>query len=93
MGNIPQLITPNGDGLNEAFIFEVLENNPSGFPDNELIIFNRWGDTVYTARPYQNNWAGNNQSGRKLPQGTYYYILKLDLNEGLIVKGDITVVR
>ncbi len=91
--NIPQLITPNGDGLNEQFIFEELEKNPKRFDDNELIIFNRWGNIVFTGKPYQNNWSGTNQAGQKLPEGTYYYVFKLDLNEGLIIKGDITVVR
>jgi len=90
---IPQLITPNGDGLNEQFIFEDLANNPNRFPDNELIIFNRWGNTIFRAKPYQNNWSGNNQAGTKLPDGTYYYVFRLDLNQGLIIKGDITIVR
>ncbi len=90
---IPQLITPNGDGLNEQFIFDELLQNPNRFPDNELIIFNRWGNIVFTAKPYQNNWAGTNQKGGKLPEGTYYYVFKLDLNEGLIIKRDITIVR
>ena len=90
---IPQLITPNGDGLNERFIFEDLENNPSIYSRNELLIFNRWGDVVFKAKPYQNDWSGHNKSGQTLPEGTYYYVFKLDLNEGQVIKGDITVVR
>lgn len=90
---IPQLITPNGDGLNEQFIFDELVQNPTLFPDNELIIFNRWGNVVFTEKPYQNNWGGENSTGGKLPEGTYYYVFRLDLNEGLIIKGDITIVR
>ena len=91
--NVPQLITPNGDGLNEQFIFEDLENNPTHFAGNEIVIFNRWGDVVFQAKPYQNNWSGQNNTGQSLPEGTYYYIFKLDLNEGRIIKGDITIVR
>jgi len=90
---IPRLITPNGDGLNERFIFEDLENNPTLFSGNEIVIFNRWGDVVFQAKPYQNDWSGQNNTGQRLPQGTYYYIFKLDLNEGKVIKGDITVVR
>lgn len=93
VSKIPQLITPNGDGLNEQFIFDELIENPNTYDRNELIIFNRWGDIVFEAKPYQNNWSGQNNFGKTLPQGTYYYVFKLDLNEGQIIKGDITIVR
>ncbi|MFK7983833.1 MAG: gliding motility-associated C-terminal domain-containing protein [Saprospiraceae bacterium] len=90
---IPRLITPNGDGLNEQFIFDDLANNPTLFEKNEIIIFNRWGDVVFQAKPYQNDWYGQNNTGGVLPQGTYYYMFKLDLNEGKVIKADITIVR
>ena len=90
---IMQLITPNGDGLNERFIFDDLENNPSLYNRNELLIFNRWGDVVFKAQPYKNDWSGHNNTGQTLPEGTYYYVFKLDLNEGQVIKGDITIIR
>lgn len=86
-------ITPNGDGLNEQFIFTKLQRNPEDFPDNELIIFNRWGDIIYEAKPYNNDWAGNNNGGTPVPEGTYYYILRLNVGEGDIIRGDVTVIR
>lgn len=90
---IPRLITPNGDGLNEQFIFEDLANNPTLYKRNEILIFNRWGNVVFQAKPYQNDWIGQTNTGQRLPEGTYYYVFKLDLNEGQVIKGDITVVR
>lgn len=91
---LPNAITPNGDGLNETLVFDILLNNPaSEFPDNELIIFNRWGDILYEARPYNNDWDGRNQEGELLPEATYYYILRLNIGEGEILRGDITVLR
>lgn len=86
-------ITPNGDGQNDFLTFEAIERDPDAFPDNELIIFNRWGDIVFQARPYTNNWEGTNASGLDLPQGTYYYILRLDISEGNILKGDVTIIK
>ncbi len=86
-------ITPNGDGINDRFVFEELLINPDQYPDNELIVFNRWGDIVYQARPYQNDWEGTNQNGQNLPEGTYYYILRLNISEGVIIRGDVTVIR
>jgi gliding motility-associated-like protein len=91
---LPNAITPNGDGLNETLVFDILLNNPPDeFPDNELIIFNRWGDIIYQARPYNNDWDGRNQEGELLPEATYYYILRLNIGEGKILRGDVTILR
>lgn len=95
-GEDPQVfnaITPNGDGLNETFIFDILLQRPDEFPDNELIIFNRWGDIIFEASPYNNDWDGRNADGSLVPEGTYYYILRLDIGEGKIERGDVTVIR
>ncbi|MDP4821882.1 MAG: gliding motility-associated C-terminal domain-containing protein, partial [Saprospiraceae bacterium] len=91
--SMPNGITPNGDGLNDAFVFDALLASPNAFPDNEMIIFNRWGDIVFEAKPYLNNWQGTNTAGEDLPTGTYYYILRLDLANGKIIRGDVTIVR
>lgn len=97
--NLPQqpvanAITPNGDGANDELRFELLENgDPSIFPDNEIIIFNRWGDIVYQAKPYNNDWKGINAAGKELPHGTYYYLLRLDISKGLIIQGDVTILK
>ncbi|MEL7162403.1 MAG: gliding motility-associated C-terminal domain-containing protein, partial [Bacteroidota bacterium] len=86
-------ITPNGDGLNETFEFQILSLRPNDFPENELIIFNRWGDILYEASPYNNDWDGTASDGSLIPEGTYYYILRLDIGQGDIIRGDVTVVR
>lgn len=91
---VPNTITPNGDGANDELIFDVLLYNPAEeFPDNELIIFNRWGNIIFEAKPYNNNWAGLGQNDQPVPEGTYYYILRLNISEGEILRGDITVIR
>ena len=91
--DFPNAITPNGDGLNDAFIFDLLSANLDKYPNNEMTIFNRWGDVVYNAAPYTNDWSGQNNQGNDLPEGTYYYVLILDVANGLILKGDITILR
>jgi gliding motility-associated-like protein len=73
--DVPNGFSPNGDGVNdilEIFAIQV-------FPDNELIIFNRWGSTVFTAKGYNNEWDGT-FNGEPLPDGTYFY--KLDPGDG-----------
>ncbi|MEO1623929.1 MAG: gliding motility-associated C-terminal domain-containing protein [Bacteroidota bacterium] len=93
LADIPNGITPNGDLTNDAFVIPYLLDNPSAFPQRQLTVFNRWGDIVFQAQPYQNNWRGTDQSGKDLPEGTYYFVLRLDLSEGLIYKGDISILR
>lgn len=91
---VANTITPNGDGTNDELRFEILDNaDPEFFPDNEIVIFNRWGDIVFKARPYNNDWRGQNGAGQELPHATYYYILRLDISRGLIIKGDITIIK
>ena len=71
--DIPNIFTPNGDGKNDALSFEGLLNYPSG---STLIVKNRWGKEVYFSSSYKNDW-----SPRDLPEGTYYYILKVPTEE------------
>ena len=90
----PNTITPNDDGINDVFFIDQIANKPAeDNPDNELIVFGRWGDVVYRAKPYNNDWNGTNQSGQDLPEGTYYYILRLNISEGDILRGNITIVK
>lgn len=82
------VFSPNGDGVNEFWVIDGLLR----FPDNEIQIFNRWGNLVYEAKPYLNDWDGRSKKGELLPPATYYYILKLhDLNES-VYSGHITLI-
>ncbi len=61
---IPNVITPNGDGVNDVFVVENLEYYING----SLKVFNRWGQQVYESLTYLNNWSPNELEG-----GTYFY--------------------
>ncbi len=63
----PNIITPNGDGYNDKFVIKGLESG--AYPNNKLVIFNRWGKKVYETINYNNDFDGNG-----LPDGVYYYI-------------------
>jgi large repetitive protein len=86
---VPNAITPNGDGKNDTWIID----NVDKYPKSELIVFNRWGDIMYRSKPYKNEWDGTNNAGQPLPEGTYYYVLRLDLNNSKVLRGDITILR
>lgn len=70
---VPNGITPNGDGKND--LFEI--KNPNCCEYISIEIYNRWGNMIFNDLNYQNNWDGVNQSGQKLPQGTYFVVIKL----------------
>ncbi len=84
---VPNLITPNGDGFNDALnLSEIMEG------DNcSLTILNRWGTEVFSSENYQNNWQGTNNGGAELPDGVYYIIL--DCNSEVRYKGAVTILR
>jgi len=94
--DIPQGFSPNHDGVNDVFVI----TKPYNYSIN-MEIYNRWGNLVYRAPDYKNDWDGRgNQPGRimgeELPDGTYYYVvLATDKNTGAVRKfaGFITLKR
>ena len=71
---MPNVITPNGDGNNEYFLTSVVNYND----DVHLQIFNRLGRLVWESTSYQNDWNGVNQKGKKLADGVYFYTITWD---------------
>ncbi|SDB47304.1 conserved repeat domain-containing protein/gliding motility-associated C-terminal domain-containing protein [Flavobacteriaceae bacterium MAR_2010_188] len=71
--------SPNGDGVNETFIIDCIEN----YPTSKLEVYNRWGNIVYETTGYKNDWSGTSNGravigkGEDLPVGTYYYVIDL----------------
>lgn len=86
-GNLPDIITPNGDGKNDVFYIKNITSKVNS--NNELVIFDRWGNTVFSEVSYQNDWAGNG-----LSPGTYFYVLKINTGgKQQLIKGYITLMR
>jgi gliding motility-associated-like protein len=91
---IPNVFTPNGDGVNDRFEIKVKDE-----PDvkdfrilylgNELVIYDRWGRKVYQ----KSNYASEDWNGDNLSDGTYYYILKCTGQFGDdIFRGSVTII-
>lgn len=89
--DISMVITPNGDGQND--FFAPVNDVAARFPGNEIFIFNRWGVLVFQGKPYANDWDGSNFAGQPLPQGTYYYLLRLGNSANTQMQGAITIRR
>ena len=90
---IPEGFSPNIDGINDVFVIRGIEN----YPNNKIEIYNRWGQKVFEATPYKNNWNGESQNGisvggDQLPIGTYFYLLDLGIGTP-IYKGTIYLTK
>lgn len=86
---IPNVFSPNGDGINDAFRIE-------NFRQEEffLVIFDRWGNEVYSSRNSSDTWDGNVRGG-EAPEGVYYFKLRVRDCQGFPTteNGTITLVR
>ena len=87
---IPDVITPNGDGINDFWHIRDLER----YPDNTIRIINRWGDEILNQTPYEQDWYST-WKGKDLPGATYYYVIHVKNEQGIeaVFNGPITVVR
>ncbi len=84
-------MSPNGDGINDAFTIKNIES----FPDNNLIIYNRWGNRIFQKENYANDngWDGT-FNNLNLPDGVYFYLLKVIVNGSeQFFSGPITLSR
>ncbi|PKV49898.1 gliding motility-associated-like protein [Aquimarina sp. MAR_2010_214] len=79
--------SPDGDGINEYWEIYNIEN----YPDNKVLIYNRWGDIVFEVEGYNNTSrvfrgiANRKRSlgGDKLPEGTYFFNIKIEGSHNL----------
>jgi gliding motility-associated-like protein len=92
--DVPNAFTPDGDGINDALVITGIEQ----YPENTLVIFNRWGNIVFEVENYKNDWTGTTNvatilGGEDLPTGTYYYLFDLKKEGTEPLKGFIYIQR
>lgn len=66
---IPNVFTPNGDGINDLFTFD----NTEGW-QLSTVIFNRWGTQVFESSGQ--HWWDGTHNGKPCSEGVYYYVVK-----------------
>mgnify|MGYP001023261725 CR=1 FL=1 len=84
---IPNVFSPNGDGKNDTWNIKYLETFNAG----SIVIFNRYGQKVFEASPYNTPWDGK-LNGIDLPLGVYYYIIEPN-NGRKRYTGSVTILR
>ncbi len=70
--DLPQGLSPNGDGYNDCLILDHLEDRED---IDKIEVFNRYGTKIYELNEYVDQWCGVDQDGKIIPVGTYFYII------------------
>lgn len=88
---IPNVFTPNGDGINDIFYIRNAGDGSFSF-----VVTNRWGKIVYESQGQEVRWNGYTNTGVMLEAGTYFYTLLIELKPGeepILQKGFITLLK
>jgi gliding motility-associated-like protein len=84
-----QVMTPNGDGNNDALVI--------GYTDvskpNYIMIFDIAGNTLYQSDNYQNDWSGQDKNGKDLESGIYFYVFKEKTGSQRELTGYVKIIR
>lgn len=83
---IPTGFSPNGDGRNDTWVIRGVQSYGA-----EVTVFNRWGNLVYEASNYNNDWDGRSSAGGALADDTYYFVIKL--GDGRNFNGFVVIKR
>ncbi len=86
---IPTAFSPNGDGANDVLLVR-----SNYITDLELIIYNRWGQEVFSSKDIKDGWDGR-LKGEELSPDVYAYWLKAKCgeNDEIIKRGNISLLR
>jgi len=91
--DIPNVFTPNGDGINDDFR---IGGAIGQCQDAEVWIYNRWGQLVFEDKVSYFRWNGLNQDNYQVPEGVYFYIIRTKKTvetEWQDLHGTVTVIR
>jgi gliding motility-associated-like protein len=89
---IPNIFSPNGDGVNDEFEIAGLNAVCDQF---EIWVYNRWGNLYFHSTDPRVRWDGRNETRQEAPDGVYYYIVSIRQYGGdsRYEQGSISIIR
>ncbi len=85
---VPNVITPNGDGINDTWI---IPNTYSFNPEVEVQIYDPSGAPIFNAFGYQNNWPQTTVTYPSTRPPVFFY--KIVKGKSILKQGTITLIR
>jgi len=86
---VPNIITPNGDGMNDSFMIQYIQY----FPGTHMRIFNRWGNVVFDQLNFDKfQTTTQGWVPEELTAGTYFYEISIP-HVGKVETGNLTIVK
>ncbi|MFN8348975.1 MAG: gliding motility-associated C-terminal domain-containing protein [Spirosomataceae bacterium] len=86
--HIPDVFTPNADGLNDTWEIRGLEE----YPETEVLVYDRWGHAVFRSSPQTKTTFDGTFNGTALPAGSYAYLIRLQ-PQGHSFRGHLLLLR
>ena len=88
---VSQGFTPNGDGINDTWFIEGIEN----YPKAKIVVYNRWGSEVFrSVGQYNNDWDARFKKNKEiLPEGSYLYLFFPNADNEENIQGWIYITR
>ena len=88
--SVNNVLTPNSDGFNDNWVI----GNIGFYPNNQVLLFDRWGQRIFSSNGYTEPWDGKSL-GSIVPAATYYYVIYLDRDnrDGEVITGWVAVVN
>ena len=87
--DLPKFFSPNGDGINDAwYLKEIIR-----YPLNKVWVYDVSGNEVFSSSPYENDWQGTNKDNFPLPEGSYLFIIDLNMDGAVDMQGWIYITR
>jgi gliding motility-associated-like protein len=91
--SIPNVFTPNNDGMNDFFTIKEIETNVKSIKSFQITILSRWGNKVYKFSGNPKEWEGwngkINGDGKYADEGVYFYVIEAVGWDGRRYKGGV----
>ena len=91
--NIPNVFSPNSDGVNDYFFPRQMLTK--GLTKFSMAIYNRWGETVFQSSSLDGRGWDGNFNGVQQPEGVYVYVIDATFRDGQHEhhQGNVTLIR